>query len=318
MATDRFNRQFILLDFADLDNPQFMELVRSPEFSTYLVMRRHVWRSDKAHTMGLHTYYAQGDLACALDRDMLAEALGNISPRQVTRDIAALLKRGLLRAINTGRCNIYVLGRWGQQEGVYYEYFYMDRLCARTEDEVACLGRVDKNVQGSFRPPSVDKNVHPDETFSSTINIEANKETNREFSNNQPSPSSSSTSDLEGKPNPNSCDVLAFSGNVSSPAGEEEVLESPELETLVETCSREFDDLPHLESNLTRMFNLWARTKLDAAGIIAKTREARRVTKERVSRSAVRDRKKKMAYFFSVLEGELGLQNKAGASDKPG
>lgn len=35
MGTTRFNRQFILIDFEDLDNPAFMEFVRSPEYSTY-------------------------------------------------------------------------------------------------------------------------------------------------------------------------------------------------------------------------------------------------------------------------------------------
>ena len=53
MGTENFNRQFILLDFADLDNPDFLSFTRSPEFSTYLVMRRRVWRSDEPHYMAL-------------------------------------------------------------------------------------------------------------------------------------------------------------------------------------------------------------------------------------------------------------------------
>jgi len=54
MGTEHFNRQFILLDFEDLDNQEFMEFVRSPEFSTYLIMRRYIWRSEKPHSLGLH------------------------------------------------------------------------------------------------------------------------------------------------------------------------------------------------------------------------------------------------------------------------
>ena len=69
MATERFNRQFILLDFQDLENPEFMAFVRSPEFSTYLIMRRYIWRSDKPHSMGLHEHYANGLLVCALSRE---------------------------------------------------------------------------------------------------------------------------------------------------------------------------------------------------------------------------------------------------------
>jgi len=88
----------------------------------------------------------------------------------------------------------------------------------------------------------------------------------------------------------------------------EEELSSLELETLIETCSREFDDMQHLESNLTRAFNLWARTRLDEAGMLARAREARAVTKRQVSSSAVRDRGKRMAYFFAVLEGMLKLR----------
>jgi len=82
MVTERFNRQFILLGFEDLDNPEFMEFVRSPEFSTYLVMRRYVWRSDTPHPLQLHEYYAQGLLACALYREKLAECLGGVSARR--------------------------------------------------------------------------------------------------------------------------------------------------------------------------------------------------------------------------------------------
>src|SRR5215217_3960603 len=58
MGSENFNRQFILLDFRDLDNPEFLGFVRAPEFSTYLLMRRHIWRSPQPHYMGLHELYA--------------------------------------------------------------------------------------------------------------------------------------------------------------------------------------------------------------------------------------------------------------------
>jgi len=90
MSNERFNRQFILLDFKDLDNPEYLAFVRSPEFSTYLLMRRYVWRSTHPHHMGLETLYQQGFLTCSLDREKMAEQLGGVSIRTVTNDLTAL------------------------------------------------------------------------------------------------------------------------------------------------------------------------------------------------------------------------------------
>jgi hypothetical protein len=287
MATERFNRQFIMLDFEDLDNPDFMEFVRSPEFSTYLIMRRYVWRSSKPHSLRLHEYYANGVLACALSRDKIAEKLGGISARQITRDINSLVARGIVKSINTGRGNIFLLGKWATdpEEGVYYEYFFMDRLQIRVDTNVQSE---ETSESGQKRPPSMDTSVQPDEPPLSTNNIESNKERNKgSISKDSSSDSSNSTSESEE-------DV--------------EVLESGELEMLIETCSREFDDLEHLESNLSRVFNLWARTPYSDTEMLAKVHEARRVTKSKISTGSVNDRSKKMAYCFAVLEDLLGLR----------
>ena len=300
MVTERFNRQFIMLDFEDLDNPEFMEFVRSPEFSTYLVMRRYVWRSDLPHSLQLHKYYAQGLLACALNRDKLAASLGGVSARQVTRDINSLVNRGIIKAVGTGRGNIFILGKWGRdaEEDIYYEYFFLDRL----------QGRLDKNVQsewtsenetGHSRPGRVDKNVQSEWTDLSTINIESNREPNRDVSNTSKDFSDPSLSNSDSDDNPDKDADL-------------EILESQELELLIETCSREFDDMTHLESNVTRALNLWAKTRFDEAEMLAHVRQARETTKKRVSSSGVRDRQKKMAYFFAVLEDVLGLRDSPG------
>jgi len=311
VATDRFNRQFILLDFADLDNPEFMAFVRSPEFSTYLVMRRHIWRSTAPHSMGLHEYYAQGQLACSLDRDKIAEAVGGLSRTSVSKDITSLENRGVIQSIRTGRQSIYILGKWGRDpdDQVYYEYFFLDRLSNPPEDDeppepvdmssasldVRCQENLTSDVNpdatSSFHDIRCQEKLPSDVNFSSHINRESNRESNREgeISNSKP-------------PAP-------VDDSTSSPDEEEgEVLESQELEVLVETCSREFADMGHLESNLTRAFNLWARTQLDEQGMLGKAREARDITKQRISLSAIRDRTKRMAYFFSVLEDLLGLR----------
>lgn len=103
---------------------------------------------------------------------------------------------------------------------------------------------------------------------------------------------------------------LMPSSNLSTSNEEQtEELVSPELETVIETCSREFADMEHLQSNLTRAFNLWARTHLDEAEMLARAQRARETTKQRIGSSAVRNRQKKMAYFFAVLEDVLGLKS---------
>ena len=283
MGTERFNRQFIMLDFEDLDNPEFMEFVRSPEFSTYLIMRRYIWRSDKPHSLGLHEYYAQGFLACALSREKIAQALGGVTPRTVTKDINALIERGLIKSVGTGRGNIYILGKWAidEEENVYYEYFFLDKLHARLEENF----QADKNsnLGGRKLPGRLEEKLPPDRRISSSNNIEWNNRKNKEFSKSSKTPS----------PHKPSTD-----------------LSSSWIETIIDTCSRDFWDIEHLSSNITRAYNLWARTDFGEQEFADKLQEARRITKERISLSAVQDRDKKMAYFFAVLEDVLGLKDR--------
>src|SRR5215203_1770311 len=134
MSTDRFNRQFILIDFRDLENPDYLAFVRSPEFSTYLLMRRHIWRSRQPHHMGLEALYSQGFLACSLDRERMAEQLGGVSIRTISNDLSQLERRRVIAVQHTGRQNIYVLGRWGDDDGAYFETWFVDRLHLREEE----------------------------------------------------------------------------------------------------------------------------------------------------------------------------------------
>ena len=64
----------------------------------------------------------------------------------------------------------------------------------------------------------------------------------------------------------------------------------------------------HVESNLTRASNLWAKTRFNEAEMLAYVRQARETTKQRIGSSSVRNRQKKMAYFFRVLKDVLGLK----------
>lgn len=290
LGTERFNRQFILLDFEDLDNPDFMEVVRSPEFSTYLVMRRYIWRStEREHSLGLHEYYAQGALACALSREKIAECLGGVSVRQVSRDIKALIERNLIKPVRTGRGSIFILGRWAndQDDNVYYEYYFLDRLQTRPDKNV--ISDMTSKDSPSDDPIGQERQVRPDNydqadlTDTADINREVNRESNREKGeiSNSKSPSS-------------------LPSNSSS--------QSSFIRTVVKTCSREFRDMGHLASNITRAHNIWARTDLTEDEFVDRVQEARLITKQRISVSAINDRSKKMPYFFAVLEDVLGLK----------
>ncbi len=197
MGSERFNRQFIIVDFEDLDNPEFMEFVRSPEFSTYLLLRRYIWRSiEREHSLGLHQYYSQGLLASALSREKIADALGGISLRQVSRDIKSLIERSLMKPVRTGRGNIFILGRWARDEDddVYYEYYFLDKLQTRPDisvtsdltsqtglDTNVTHGSIRQNPTGQKRQVRPDTSDYTDQTSLSNINREENIELKKKW-----------------------------------------------------------------------------------------------------------------------------------------
>jgi DNA-binding transcriptional ArsR family regulator len=334
MDTPSPSRQFIPIAFSDLDDPAWVGLLRSTATTTYLVLRRHVWRSPQEHPYGLHHYYARGDLACCLSRERLARAVGGVSTRQISRDIRLLLDRGLVRSVCTGRGNIYLLGHWHADPatGAYRERYYLDALgeAARPEPIEA------------ERPPQEPEepvdNLSPAPAPAAPAPVPSGPE--HSWAPSRPAcragcgPADgpdAAPSNREGIQNTNRGTGVSKSagpsreeGDITEEDGDEEgeVLESGELECLIEACSRQFDDLEHLESNLTRAFNLWARTRLDEAGMLSATRRARERTLERISLSAVRDRTKRMAYFFALLEDVLGLRPPGGRTrtraDDPG
>src|SRR5215211_5947305 len=182
MSTDRFNRQFILIDFRDLENPDYLAFVRSPEFSTYLLMRRHIWRSRQPHHMGLEALYAHGFLACSLDRERMAEQLGGVSTRTVSNDLTQLERRQVISVQHTGRQNIYVLGRWGEDDGAYYETWFIDRLHVRDEENFTSdekLAELPLRGEENFTS-EVRQTFSSDAQLPAAKNREARKERNRE------------------------------------------------------------------------------------------------------------------------------------------
>src|SRR4051812_19595884 len=181
MGSENFNRQFILLDFTDLDNPDFLSFTRSPEFSTYLIMRRHIWRSREPHYMGLHEYFTQGYLACSLDREKIAEWL-RLSLVSVSNDITALARRKVIESLRTGRQNIFVLGRWVEDQGAYFEHFYLDRLYVRSKENLISGLLDDRNKENftSDDNPSRSSDVKESLRNNREENREPNREENRE------------------------------------------------------------------------------------------------------------------------------------------
>jgi hypothetical protein len=149
-------------------------------------------------------------------------------------------------------------------------------------------GRKLPGSQEGEPPGSQEESIQPDGKPGSRNNRESKKETNRErIEDSKPS---------------------------KDPPTDSEPIRSEWVEVTIDTCTRDFDDLRHLSSNVARAHNLWLRTDLSEEEFIDKIQEARRVTKERISLSVIRERGKRMPYFFAVLEDRLGLREEVAQS----
>ncbi len=287
MGSENFNRQFILLDFTDLDNPDFLSFTRSPEFSTYLIMRRHIWRSRDPHYMGLHEYFAKGYLACSLDREKIAEWL-NLSLVSISNDITALTRRTVIESLRTGRQNIFVLGRWVEDEGAYFEHFHLDRLYVRSKENLIS-GLLDGRNKENFTSEE-------NQTRSSDVkkvlrnNREGNREPNKEENREKEFENSSSRK-------PSNHDVNVITDYVSD-------------------LAREMNDEASLPSSVSRAMNLYRRAAVDLDSFTDALLGARAATKQHsasihkqsdTNGTLIGPTKNRMAYFFAVLEDVLGL-----------
>jgi hypothetical protein len=74
------------------------------------------------------------------------------------------------------------------------------------------------------------------------------------------------------------------------------------IEAIIEGLSRLFRD-ENTKSNRTRAKRLWGKTDLEEKEFVEAIQQAKRITANRWSSI----RNSKMAYFFAVLENELGL-----------
>lgn len=158
-----FNRQFILTDFRLLTNRDFLRFIGSSEYATYLVLRRYVWRSSQPHYMGLHNLYQRKRLlTSSIERDKISEVTG-VEPDNISRHMTALVKKGVIRRIRTGRQNIYVLGEWidvrGDGRFRDVEWFYLDGTFGIPKTDLTHSDRSELTpASGQSRPVASDNN----------------------------------------------------------------------------------------------------------------------------------------------------------------
>ena len=173
----RFNSQFVMIDFELLDNPQFMRFVGSAAFSVYLLLRRHVWRSEQCeHSAGLHVLYRQRLLTCSVSTATLAEKVG-VSGRWIKDATTRLESMGIVSSRVTGREKVYCLGEWvdisEKKDGsVRKEWFYLERVFT---------GRGEENFTTEVKSPA-----RGEENFTTEVNeptAYTNREENRETVN---------------------------------------------------------------------------------------------------------------------------------------
>jgi hypothetical protein len=153
MASAEPGQQFMRISFGELDSPAFMRLARSPEFSTYLTLRRYIWRSHAPYSRRLQQWYADGYLCCGLSRARIARCLGGeISIRAVCRDLARLLAQGVIEVAGSGRGQVFILGRWEGHGGQYRERYYLQRLgragAEQEEDEAGPEDAQPRRIRG--------------------------------------------------------------------------------------------------------------------------------------------------------------------------
>ena len=173
-----FNRQFILIDFKFLEDKEFLKFLGSSQFATYLVLRRHIWRSPSPHYMGLHEIYEkEKKLVCSLTRDKIAEATC-IASDNISRHLSALEEKGIIQRVRTGRQNIYVLGEWldVRNDGSYrVEWFYMEGIFGVSKSDLMESVRSDLTISSDQTCRSASDQTR---RKASDNNIKENKEEN--------------------------------------------------------------------------------------------------------------------------------------------
>ena len=136
---ENFNRQLIMLDFEQLEDPKFIAFVDRAEFATYLILRRYIWRGGE-HTLGLHNLYRKKRLlVAAVGRERIAELRGLTDVTRVSKHYKYLEDLQVARKMRTGRETIMVLGEWFDisehgDGSKPKEWFYVERRFGGSSD----------------------------------------------------------------------------------------------------------------------------------------------------------------------------------------
>ena len=120
-----------MIDFKLLQSQEYLQFL-GPRQGIYLLLRRYVYRSTKAHPNNLHEYLLEGKLVSSLTQEKIAELTG-WSLRTISGHISEMVKSGIIKSISTGRASVYVLGEKRDVRGdedtkpKWVEVFYLDR-----------------------------------------------------------------------------------------------------------------------------------------------------------------------------------------------
>ncbi|MCA9864030.1 MAG: hypothetical protein KC432_13450, partial [Thermomicrobiales bacterium] len=173
------------------------------------------------------------------------------------------------------------------------------------------------------------KNQEPESEKEESVDFEHSKvrkvqtRTGKESTPTPEAPRSGASSDSETKRGAESVgDVLARQGRTpqrSQPRDEVLDEDYQRIQDHIADRAREFNDTAPLKSSTTRAWNLYQASGLSIEQFVERIFQARSLTQEgtaRIKKTAADTeygvrRKTKMAYFFAVLEDQLGLSEKA-------
>lgn len=190
---EKFNRQFILIEFDLLDDKRFLEFVTKAEFATYLILRRYIWRG-RDHRLGLHSvYHDEQKLASAISRTKVASMLNLKDETRVSKHLSLLEEMGLIRRKRTGRETIFILGEWidiseRKDKSKRKEWFYIEQKFggdSNGSDDGGDGGDTPDDGPGKKRTSDVAQNatseVYPDAHQTWRNEPHNNREENREI-----------------------------------------------------------------------------------------------------------------------------------------
>jgi len=130
--------QFIPIYFSAIDtSPAWNDFVASPEFATWCVLCRYIWRSPEGSSLGLHHIYNEGLLCCAVTIDKIVSHFGPHRKRTtVIDDLRRLEGRRVIERWRDSKPTVYILGRWryerleGRLQKAYSEVLYAEEYLA--------------------------------------------------------------------------------------------------------------------------------------------------------------------------------------------